>query len=56
MILTVDSHLERFPTQAWDSHHAGQGSLLLSLVVEANEPESLAASGVIQHNWKKDFC
>ena len=54
-ILTVDSHLERFPTQAWDSHHAGQSSLLLSLVVETYEPEPLTAAGVVQNHWKRNI-
>ena len=42
--------LQWLATQARHALHAGEGGLLLGLVVEADEAEALAEAAVVQHN------
>ena len=44
------SHLQRFPSETADSHHAGEGCLLFRLVAESDEAKTLAAPAVVHHN------
>ena len=44
------SHLQRFASKTANTHHAGECSLLFSLVAESDETKALAEATVVQHH------
>ena len=50
-LIDCHGHLDRLPSQSRHPVHAGHRGLLLHLIVEADEPEPLAETTLVQHNW-----